>query len=198
MQKNSWKSKILIILYFHIPAYLQEGNEYMQKTKKWMDELEKLNYRVIDIETPQNQDRMYEGLVENWGIDDIVICGQDNIGSVEMLQQYQDCKYEFCSNPCYMYKSSLGYDGKKINMIEFDDHIPPNQRLLEVDENPEFINGICGTGLCCIKKELQLKMDVVNNRFHHQNFDYMLSKLARPIIKKFHLHYPLHEHEKKF
>ena len=173
----------------------------MLRTRKWMDKLEKDGYRVIDIPTPENQNRMYEGLVENWGIDDIVICGQDNVGTVEMLQQYQECKELFCSNPCLMYEASLGFDGRKLNMIEFEfnDDLPPKQRLLEIDETPEFVNGICGTGLCCIKKELQLKMNVIDNSFHHQNFDYMLSKLARPYLKnKFHLHYPIHDHEKKF
>ena len=175
--------------------------DYCIPTQTWMRELESKGYRVIDVPTPLQQDKMYEGHRGNWGIDDILICGQDNVGSVELIEEMKNCEHQFCASPCEIYPASLGFDGRMINMIDFIE--TPHgiqQKLYDMKylNTKEFVNGICGSGLSMIKKELQLKMDIVKNRFHHQNSDYMLSKLARPKLSKgFHLH-GLHENMKKF
>ena len=175
--------------------------EYCIPTQTWMRQLENEGYRVIDVPTPINQDEMYKGHLDNWGIDDILICGQDNVGSVELIEEMKNCSHQFCASPCEIYPASLGFEGRMINMIDFverDEGI--EQRLYDMKylNTKEFVSGICGGGLSMIKKELQLKMDIKTNSFHHQNSDYMLSKLARPYLPQgFHLH-GMHEHMKKF
>ena len=175
--------------------------DYCIPTQTWMRQLENEGYRVIDVPTPINQDEMYKGHLDNWGIDDILICGQDNVGSVELIEEMKNCSHQFCASPCEIYPASLGFEGRMINMIDFverDEGI--EQRLYDMKylNTKEFVSGICGGGLSMIKKELQLKMDIKTNSFHHQNSDYMLSKLARPYLPQgFHLH-GMHEHMKKF
>jgi len=189
----------LIILYFHLPDYMLP--EYCIPTQTWMRELESKGYRVVDVPTPIDQDEMYKGHLDNWGIDDILICGQDNVGTVEIIEEMKNCDHQFCASPCEIYPASLGFEGRMINMIDFverDEGI--EQRLYDMKylNTKEFVSGICGGGLSMIKKELQLKMDIKTNSFHHQNSDYMLSKLARPYLPQgFHLH-GMHEHMKKF
>jgi len=175
--------------------------EYCIPTQTWMRELESKGYRVVDVPTPIDQDEMYKGHLDNWGIDDILICGQDNVGTVEIIEEMKNCDHQFCASPCEIYPASLGFEGRMINMIDFverDEGI--EQRLYDMKylNTKEFVSGICGGGLSMIKKELQLKMDIKTNSFHHQNSDYMLSKLARPYLPQgFHLH-GMHEHMKKF
>ena len=163
-----------------------------------MDDLEKEGYRVIDIPTPLNTNALYEGHRDNWGIDDIVICGQDNVSNSAMLEEMKNCNHLFCASPCKIYPATLGKEGEMINMIDFDEQ--GNQILYDMEylQGKEFCNGKVGTGLSMIKKELQLKMNVVDNQFHHQNSDHTLSKLALPHLEKgFHLH-GLHTHTKDF
>ena len=175
--------------------------EYCIPTQTWMRELESKGYRVVDVPTPIDQDEMYKGHLDNWGIDDILICGQDNVGTVEIIEEMKNCDHQFCASPCEISPASLGFEGRMINMIDFverDEGI--EQRLYDMKylNTKEFVSGICGGGLSMIKKELQLKMDIKTNSFHHQNSDYMLSKLARPYLPQgFHLH-GMHEHMKKF
>jgi len=178
------------IIYFHVPSL----QEYMIPTKNWLDEMSKY-YEIIDIVTPLNQNRMYEGLVENWNEDDLVICGQDNVGTLDMLKKYEECEYDICSNPCLMYSKSTGKGGIVQNMISVED----GKRFMHgKDSKLEFCNGILGTGLSRISKKVQNKIDITSEPFHFQNFDYTLSKLFNKIgINKFHLHYPIHEHLKK-
>ena len=175
--------------------------DYCIPTQTWMRELESDGYRVVDVPTPLRDDKMYKGHLDNWGIDDILICGQDNVGSVELIEEMKNCEHQFCASPCEIYPASLGRDGMAVNMIDFvEGENGIEQKLYDMDylKTKQFVNGICGGGLSMIKKELQLKMDIVKNRFHHQNSDYMLSKLARPKIPQgFHLH-GLHENMKKF
>ena len=57
--------------------------DYCIPTQTWMRELESKGYRVVDVPTPINQDEMYKGHLDNWGIDDILICGQNNVGSID-------------------------------------------------------------------------------------------------------------------
>ena len=189
----------MIILYFHLPDYMLP--EYCIPTQTWMRQLENEGYRVIDVPTPINQDEMYKGYLDNWGIDDILICEQENVGTVELIEEMKNCHHQFCASPCEIYPASLGFDRRMINMIDFverDEGI--EQRLYDMKylNTKEFVSGICGGGLSMIKKELQLKMDIKNNSFHHQNSDYTLSNLARPYMPQgFHLH-GLHENMKKF
>ena len=42
--------------------------DYCIPTQKWMQELEDQGYRVIDVPTPINQDKMYQGHLDNWGL----------------------------------------------------------------------------------------------------------------------------------
>ena len=175
--------------------------DYCIPTQTWIRNLESDWYRVVDVPTPINQDEMYKGYLDNWGIDDILICNQYNVGTVELIEEMKNCEHQFCASPCEIYTTSLGFDGRMINMIDFvDGENGIEQKLYDMKylNTKEFVSGICGGGLSMIKKELQLKMDIVKNRFHHQNSDYMLSKLARPYLPHgFHLH-GLHEHMKKF
>ena len=57
--------------------------DYCIPTQTWMRELESDGYRVVDVPTPLREVKMYKGHLDNWGIDDILICGQDNVGSVD-------------------------------------------------------------------------------------------------------------------
>ena len=178
------------IIYFHIPSL----QDYMIPTKKWLDEMSQ-HYDIIDVTTPPNENRMYEGLVENWNVDDLVICGQDNVGSLEMLYEYEKCGYDVCSNPCLMYEKSTGRGGIVQNMISTDD----NSRFMHPkDSTLKFCNGVVGTGLSRISKRLQSKIDITGEPFHFQNFDHTLSKLFNKAgVNLFHLHYPIHTHMKK-
>ena len=179
----------MIIAYYHIPTYLQP--DYCLPTVNWINELENSGYRVIDIETPINQNKMYEETLKIWGLDDLVIVGQDNVGTIPMLEHFESCEHLFCANPCLMNKKSLGFGGDSLNMIS-------DGVLHDATDKREFATGYCGTGLCRIRKELQLNMNIVDNSFHHQNLDSKFSELARPMCNsKYHLHYPLHEHNKK-
>ena len=133
--------------------------DYCIPTQTWMRQLENEGYRVIDVPTPINQDEMYKGHLDNWGIDDILICGQDNVGSVELIEEMKNCSHQFCASPCEIYPASLGFEGRMINMIDFverDEGI--EQRLYDMKylNTKEFVSGICGGGLSMIKKELQL------------------------------------------
>jgi len=182
----------LIILYFHIPQLA----DYMLPTREWLNDMDNY-FKVIPIVTPKGQNRMYEGLVENWNKgEDIVICGQDNVGNLSMLLEYEKCPELICSNPCLMYSKSLGFDGLKQNMISKDSN--GSSFLHEPDSTRSYCNWILGTGLSRIRKEVQEKIDLTEQPFHFQNFDYMLSKRFRENgINKYHLHYPIHEHNKK-
>ena len=138
--------------------------DYCIPTQTWMRELESKGYRVVDVPTPLQQDKMYEGHRDNWGIDDILICGQDNVGSVELIEEMKNCEHQFCASPCEIYPASLGFEGRMINMIDFiDTPSGVQQKLYDMKylHTKEFVSGICGGGLSMIKKELQLKMDIV-------------------------------------
>ena len=172
--------------------------DYCLPTKEWMDQLESDGYRVIDIETPMMQNKIYDGFLDNWGIDDILIVHQEHLGTSEMIEDMKNCKHDFCASPCKIYKSDSGYEAEKINMVDFLQDNKVKLYDFEYLKGKDFVNGICGTGLCYIKKGLQLKMDIKLNPFHEQNVDSILSELARPYMKKgFHLH-ELHHNNKAF
>jgi len=171
--------------------------DYCIPTKEWMDQLENKGYRVIDIQTPIFTDTFYEGFKNNWGFDDILICGQEHISTIEMIEEMKDCEHLFCASPCKIYESTLGHKGEMINMIDF---IKGEPKLYDFEylENKKFVNGICGMEFCYIKKELQLKIDINKNEFHQQNIESIISKISLPYLKKgFHLH-GLHHNNKDF
>ena len=73
-------------------------------------------------------------------------------------------RHLFCASPCEIYSASLGRKGKMINMIDFiETENGVQQKLYDMEylKTKQFVNGICGGGLSMIKKELQLKMDIV-------------------------------------
>lgn len=178
----------MIIAYYHLPEH--ELPDYCRPTQTWVYELERQGYRIVDIETPRLQDKMYEETLKIWGKDDLVIVGQDNVGTIPMLEHFESCPHLFCANPCLVDNNSLGFAGLKLNMIS-------DGVLHDVNDRSEFATGYCGTGLCRLRKELQLDMDIIKNKFHHQSMDSAFSNLARPMVNsKFHLHYPLHSHMK--
>ena len=153
--------------------------------------LKSRGYRIVEIETPPNQNRMYEGLAENWGIEDIIIFGQDNTTSPRQIESLVVCKYHLCSIPCYMHTRSTGLPGTYLNQIS-------DGKLHEVNDRREFCNGIMGTGICKISLEVQKKIDLRKTPFHFQNFDATLSKLFHAAgYDQFHLHYPLSIHWKR-
>ena len=162
----------MIIAYYHLPE--NQLPDYCVKTKDWMAMLKNLGYKIIDVVTPIGENKMYEETLKFWGKDDLVICGQDNIGTLDMLDHFESCEYQFCANPCLMNPKSLGFEGRKLNMIS-------DRKLHEVDDEREFCEWLLWYRVCAeLEKNLQLKMDIVKHPFHHQSLDSGLSNLARP------------------
>jgi len=176
------------VLYFHVPLL----EEYMLPTLEFIAELRTRGYKIANIETPKNENRMYEGLAENWNQgDDIIIVGQDNTCTLRQVEDLIVCPEHICSIPCRMYPKSTSLPHVYLNQIS-------DGKLHTVDDTREFCTGIVGTGISKISLEVQKKIDIFKTVFHFQNFDATLSRLFHKVgYDKFHLHYPLSEHWKQ-
>lgn len=180
----------LKILYYHVPNI----KEYMKPTAALMEYFKTLNFEVVDIPTPPGQTRMYDGLVENWMQDDIVIFGQDNTCTLEQLLDLACCKYPVCAIPCIVWPRTTALPYLCLNQMDKDmkPYLP--------HETPEYGYIYVGTGISKVTLEMQKKIGDISGytTWHHQSFDTNLSLRSRQAgCEKFHLHYPLHKHWKE-
>ena len=84
----------------------------------------------------------------------ILVCGQDNVGTVEIIEEIKYCEHLFCASPCEISAASLGRKGKMINIIDFietDNGVQQKSCDMEYLKTKQFLNGICGGGLSMIK-----------------------------------------------
>ena len=176
------------IIYLHIP----DLKPYMQETKDFVNHLSDIGYNVIDGVTPRNIDyAIWKPLNDHWESDDIIIIGQDNVPTESMIVELQNCEHEACVNPCISYYPSTHLSKNYQNQIVIEKGKP--QRLLEVDERPEFVD-YGGTGVSKISIECQKRIKLKDNPCAFPKLDSTLFQLG---LKKWHTHYPMHKHNKQ-
>ena len=124
-------------------------------------------------------------------IDDIIIIGQDNVPTLEMIKELENCNEEACVNPCISYPKSTALTKNFQNQIILEVGKP--QRLLEVDERPEFVE-YGGTGVSKISLKAQKRINLLNTPCSFPALDSTLFKLG---LKRWHTHYPMHKHNKR-
>ena len=176
------------IIWLHVPQL----QDYMQETKDFVDNLKNLGYNVIDgITPPRVEHAIWIPLAEHWLSDDIIIIGQDNVPTLEMIKELENCNEEACVNPCISYPKSTALTKNYQNQIVLEVGKP--QRLLELDERPEFVE-YGGTGVSKISLTAQKRIDVLNPPCSFPALDSTLFKLG---LKRWHTHYPMHKHNKR-
>lgn len=168
-----------------------------------MMELKRSNWNVVDIETRpgHSHNDMGEGLVRNWARgDDIIICGQDNVCAESQIMEMLYCKYEACAIPCLMYPASTALPGVYQNQIS-------HGKMHSATSMLEFVEGdwgngdpwFIGTGISRFKADIQerTKAYITPENCYFGRLDTGITQaLDRVGIKRGHLHYPLHRHNK--
>lgn len=163
----------------------------MKETKTLMERFNGSGHHVEDCLTRiGHDDDMFECLSKNWGWEDIVIFGQDNVCTEMQLLNMTNCNEEFCAIPCLMYPVSTKLKGIYLNMIS-------DGKMHEIDDRRDWCNGYVGTGLSKISLSLQKRINLDKYYLHYQSMDSTLSRAAKENkCNLFHLHYPLHKHNK--
>lgn len=188
------------VLYFHQAEILP----YMQDTAEWMRDLELDGWKVVHIITRKDHNDMGKGIEENWNRGpDLVIVGQDNV--IEPDNRYQwgqllACRHPACAIPCLMYKASTALEGVYQNQIS-------HGKLHDAGSAAEFVEGdwskndpwFIGTGISKFTADAQARTAkyISADTCYFGRLDTGISQaLDRAGIKRGHLHYPIHRHNK--
>ena len=159
----------------------------MKPTFKFTMELIRLGFDVINCVTPIGQDgAMGFYLKKYWCQEDIMILGQDNVPTINMVHEMQDCPADLCVNPCISYPASTALDRPMMNQIDKDG------KMYEIDDRPHSVY-YGGTGFCKIGVYTQKKFSISQMNLGFPSFDSDLFHLG---IRNWHCHYPLHDHMK--
>lgn len=194
------------ILHPYTPNYRMDAQQHtfqaLDVISSDFDSLPVSKLTINHCKTPNKIDAYEQVIIQNWGLDDLIICEQDIVPTTQDIKSLIECSCSVCVAAHYLYPCSIGGNHPVIAHRKWN-----GQKIEWLTEGERFAD-IVALGLIKIDKEVQQATNInLLQRGLWDSIDIRLSDLLRQAMARmadvrnpnqlytpFHVHYPIVEH----